>query len=191
MTYISETGYWGGEVKHQHFYDFKLAQQLLRCLREAKCSNVLDLGCGLGDYCRFFIENNLNCECYDGNKDTEYLTNGLCKTYDLATFMDLDKTFDCVMSLEVGEHIPADYEDVFLDNITRHSSKIIILSWAIPGQNGHGHVNCRSNDYITNKMFSKDFIFDENISQTLKRNCDLSWFKNTIMFFKKSSYIIG
>ena len=55
---------------------------------------------------------------------------------------------DAVLSLEVGEHIPEDYEDIYLENLDRHADKIIILSWAVPEQGGFGHVNERDNGYI-------------------------------------------
>ena len=41
-----------------------------------------------------------------------------------------------VMSLEVGEHIPADYEAIFLDNLARHAKEGVLLSWARPNQGG-------------------------------------------------------
>ena len=67
----------------------------------------------------------------------------------------------------------------------KHSKKFIILSWAIPGQPGTGHVNCRDNDYIIrilNKnnykyMFDETQIFRKNISK-------YNFFKNTIMIFE-------
>ena len=48
---------------------------------------------------------------------------------------------DWVMSLEVGEHVPARFEDVIFDNIATHAHDAVVLSWAAPGQPGLGHVN--------------------------------------------------
>jgi len=41
--------------------------------------------------------------------------------------------YDWVISLEVAEHIPAESEAVFLDNIVRHAREGVVLSWAVPG----------------------------------------------------------
>ncbi|KAK7004434.1 hypothetical protein BgiMline_005954, partial [Biomphalaria glabrata] len=40
--------------------------------------------------------------------------------------------FDWVLSIEVGEHIPPQYEDTYLDNLARHAREGLILSWASP-----------------------------------------------------------
>jgi hypothetical protein len=53
---------------------------------------------------------------------------------------DLDLN-DWIISLEVALHIPEKYEAVYLDNILRHATKRIILSWAVPGQGGISHIN--------------------------------------------------
>lgn len=41
--------------------------------------------------------------------------------------------FDWVISVEVGKHIPAKFEDIYLDNLARHDREGIVLSWAVPG----------------------------------------------------------
>jgi hypothetical protein len=96
------------------------------------------------------------------------------------------------MSLEVGEHIPKDYEQVFLDNLVKHSNKFIILSWAIPNQIGDGHVNCQPNDYIINELDKRGFTFNPIESQKVREKNVIWWFKNTFMvFFKKNENFIN
>jgi hypothetical protein len=48
----------------------------------------------------------------------------------------------------VAEHIPPEYESIFIENLISCNRKGIILSWAIPGQGGHGHFNEKPNDYV-------------------------------------------
>ena len=36
--------------------------------------------------------------------------------------------------LQVAEHIPAQHERTFLENIYRHAALGVVLSWAVPGQ---------------------------------------------------------
>ena len=43
--------------------------------------------------------------------------------------------YDWVISLEVAEHIPAESEAIYLDNIVRHAREGVVLSWAVPGNN--------------------------------------------------------
>jgi hypothetical protein len=42
---------------------------------------------------------------------------------------------------QVGEHIPAAAMDAFLGNLLRHARRGLVLSWAVPGQGGHFHIN--------------------------------------------------
>ena len=36
--------------------------------------------------------------------------------------------------LQVAEHIPAQHEQTFLENVYRHAALGVVLSWAVPGQ---------------------------------------------------------
>ena len=47
-------------------------------------------------------------------------------------------------SFEVGEHIPPDFEYVYLENLVRHARIGIVLSWSQPNHyptRGLAHVN--------------------------------------------------
>ena len=172
--------------------DLKLHRNNLNVLENLKyfmlkyeIKNFLDLGCGTAFYARELVKIGLIGDAYDGNPFTKELSDNFAGIIDLSKSFNLDRQYDCVISLEVGEHIPVEYEQVFIENIIKHSKKFIILSWAIPGQPGTGHVNCRDNDYIIrilNKnnykyMFDETQIFRKNISK-------YNFFKNTIMIFE-------
>lgn len=69
------------------------------------------------------------------------------KKYDLTMELDLGETFDLVTCLEVAEHIPPFYTQIFTGNIGRHvrpNGGLLIFSAAPPGQSGDGHVNLRA-----------------------------------------------
>ena len=84
----------------------------------------------------------------------------MCDVLDLAIDFDLNKQYDWVLSLEVGEHIPAKYFDTFIKNLCKHSKEGIILSWAIKDQDGLGHVNCRPNEYIKSILSPLGYVND-------------------------------
>jgi hypothetical protein len=159
----------------------------LNFLNYNKIKTCLDLGCGHGEYTKFLNDNKIITKGYDGNPHTKLITNGLCDILDLSEKINLEKC-ECVISLEVGEHIPKEYEDIFIKNLINHSSKIIIISWANPGQGGYGHVNCQANEYIRKKIELygwKSILSEENI---LREKSSMSWFKNTIMVFEREFY---
>jgi hypothetical protein len=95
---------------------------------------------------------------------------------------------DVVLCLEVGEHVPKESEALLLDKICQHAKEKIILSWAIPGQGGFGHVNCQSNEYIVAQMKARGWHIDWDESNYLRERCSgCSWFENTLMVFNLPS----
>jgi hypothetical protein len=98
---------------------------------------------------------------------------------------EAEEPFDVVMSLEVGEHIPVQWEDTFIKNLTRNARKYIILSWAAEGQYGDGHINNRPNSYIIELLCRQGFILNRPASVYLREQASLWWFKNTIMVFDR------
>jgi cyclopropane fatty-acyl-phospholipid synthase-like methyltransferase len=182
---INQQGFWENPTKEGHAHDSRLAGAILKVLKARKIDTLVDFGCGTGEYARFFRRHNLVVEAYDGNPYTEQLTGGIGQVKDLSQPFNLLKQFGCVMSLEVGEHIPAEFEQTFIDNVVKHWSDggIIILSWAIPGQGGDGHVNCQTNDYIMQQMQQRGFYLENNLTNQLRKASSLRWFKNTLMVF--------
>ena len=85
---------------------------------------------------------------FDGTTNIDALTNGHVQPRDLSQPLSLGRKFDWVMSLEVGEHIPRQFEHTFISNIVNHATTGIVLSWAVVGQRGTGHINTRSNAHI-------------------------------------------
>jgi hypothetical protein len=184
---INEKGFWETNTDIGHVHDKPLCNSLILFLNKNKIKNLVDFGCGMGDYVKAIMNENIICEAYDGNPNTEQLTNGIAKVLDLSKKFNLDKKFDCVLSFEVGEHIPKDYEQIFIDNLCNHSEKFIILSWAIIGQSGDGHVNCQNNDYIISELAKRNFSYEPTASIELRNSVsNAKWFKNTIMIFKKT-----
>jgi len=97
----------------------------------------------------------------------------------------LEMKYDWVMSLEVGEHIPAKYESIFLGNVFRHAKEGVVLSWAVPGQDGHHHVNNHDNNYVIERLEEHGFAYDAVAAQGLRDVSTLPWFKNTLMVFRR------
>lgn len=182
---ILETGAWSEPNTDEHVFDSELANALVNYLKQKGVNTCGDFGCGDGSYTKFFNEQGVKTDGYDGNPHTYGLTHGLCNVLDLTSDFELDKKYDCVMSLEVGEHIPEKFEQKFIDNITKHTNNLIVLSWAVPGQDGYGHVNCKENEYIRTQFIQRGFepeMYMENIMRLTAHN---GWFRNTILIFSK------
>lgn len=179
---IDKHGFWIGSEEN-HLFDRQLCNAI-SIIFEKDVIGIVDIGCGDGSYTKFLRDQGFICNGYDGNPETLKITNGVCSIMDFSQPQNISK-YDLVLSLEVGEHIPVEYEQIFINNICRASASKIILSWAVEGQSGYGHVNCRNNDYIIKQMADRGFVFNANISSKLRMASTLPWFGNTIMYFEK------
>ena len=90
-----------------------------------------------------------------------------------------------MISLEVGEHLPPKYEDIYINNLHKHASKGIIMSWAVPRQGGDGHVNERDNSYIRSKVEALGYESNMEAEKILRKSSSLWWFKKTVFVFRK------
>lgn len=183
---ISEKGYWEDEiVDGGHYDDYILIPHLIDFLKKENADSIVDFGCGNGYYIKEMIKHGLKATGFDGNPNTPKITDGLCGVMDLSIVNKIHPV-DWVVSFEVGEHLPKDYEDSFIMNLHLNNKKGIILSWAVKGQGGTGHVNEQNNDYIKNKICELGYLNDIKTENFLRKNSGLPWFKNTIMVFRKA-----
>ncbi|XP_021968530.1 uncharacterized protein LOC110863504 [Folsomia candida] len=184
---VSKNGYWVGQgAVKGHNFDAPLAEGMLKFLQSEGCKTILKLGSGTGAYARFIKKHDIHVSCYDGNPSTQENTEGTCGVLDFSKALDLSPA-EWVISLEVGEHIPAEFESVFIQNIKQHAKNGVILSWSVEGQGGVGHVNNRNNDYIRSLFHQSGYASDYRAEVTLRKVATLPWFKNTLMVFKKKN----
>ena len=192
---ITETGYWtSDDTQAIHVHDQGLANWILNYLQNDKDKQLIDFGCGMGDYLKKLHDNGFsNLHGFEG--EVRKGSPKFIKNWDLSNpiknyegYNSLKKSAYNTICLEVGEHIPKQYESIFLDNITSLTTNKIILSWAIIGQLGDGHVNCMNNDEVILKMDELGFKYLENDSISARNSVSpaiASWFLKTIMIFQK------
>lgn len=186
---ILQSGAWqidGMDASEEHIHDRSLSEGLIRFFKYENVQSIIDLGAGMGNYTDAFRKSGLFSNCYDGNPNTQKLSDGRCGIIDLSKEVKL-MPHEWTLCLEVGEHVPAEYEDILVQNMDRVNTKGVILSWAVEGQGGYGHINCKNNDYIKEKFASLGYINDEQLETDLRDVSSLSWFKETVMVFRKDS----
>lgn len=188
MTNIRKTGYWDGKTAHNHHvHSQELSNWICEFLKGQEETTIIDFGCGLGNYLKDLEKNNFKSLLgIEGDPPIKKIFSKIIQQ-DLTKDFSLLTHFGNVISLEVGEHIPKEYQDIYIENITKHCNNYLIISWAVRNQPGHGHVNCLDNDEVISIIENKGFKFLKDSSQearnVIKENT--SWFKNTIMIFKK------
>lgn len=191
-------GYFMDDSTDGHHFDEPLAIELKN---QFSGMAVLDLGCGKGQYVRCLRGGFTSAIGVDGNNSFESIEGESLSP--VIGGVDLSQPFDqihryspsgkwqhcsdAVLSMEVGEHIPAEFAGTFFDNVCKNASKIIVLSWAIPGQGGRGHVNERPNTWVIFQMVNRGWEYEASKTEYLRSVATLPWFKNTLMVFVRTS----
>jgi SAM-dependent methyltransferase len=186
MNDIHENGFWSGETAYlHHHYCIELGKWVGDFIKD-KDKTIYDFGCGLGNYLNYLKEQNFTkLVGFEGEIPKN-------KVYDLIIEKDLTVPFllsekGNVISFEVGEHIPKRFQDIYIDNITNNCNNYLIMSWAIIGQTGFGHVNCLDNEEVITEVTKRGFNYLEKESMEAREVIleNTLWFKNTLLIFKK------
>jgi len=187
MKEISETGYWNNETAHNHHvHCTQLSKWIINFLKDEKNVPLRDFGCGMGNYLKDLNDAGFKqIVGYEGDPPIKKVYPDIVKK-DLTIPMALHPKGN-VISLEVGEHIPAEFMNIYIDNICNACDNYLIVSWAIRNQIGFGHVNCLNNDEIIPEFTRRGFELLEKETKEV-RNINLNeapWFKNTLLVFKR------
>jgi SAM-dependent methyltransferase len=146
---------------------------------------IIDVGCGPGIYVDALINQGHEVIGIDVDKNTPYTR---CDVFS-DEFLKYDN-FDLCLCLEVAEHLPERLADKFVKRLT-HTSNTILFSAAIPGQGGHGHINCQPKEYWISKFNENNFILDEPATEKflnfMRCGYHLGWLTQNAMIFKTYS----
>lgn len=176
---MEQTTDYGQDGVIWHAYSPRLMQKIIELF--PKEIPVIDLGCGLNNY--------VNILCYLGYRaiGVDYTDLGSKQFLhaDLTKPLDRAESSANVISMEIGEHIAAEGSATYLDNVTQFGGDVI-LSWAIPGQEGVGHINCQDNDWVRDQMAQRGYVEFREKSGELRaaiQECHCTWFRETLMYF--------
>jgi len=197
-----KTGIWSDEEAKAYWGDSDVSNAedtACPCMKEALrhtmanrgYASVADFGAGTGGYALFLKRKGVKeVHCYDGNPAVVKTSGGLCQVMDLGKLQPEIPTVDMAYSLEVGEHIPKEFESNFLDNLGNAAKRGVFLSWAIPGQGGTGHVNEQPPEYIISEMEKRGFVYDTTTSMEIRKKAegckDFWWFERDVMVFVRA-----
>ena len=125
-------------------------------------SSVLDLGAGMGYSSQYFFKKGLKVIAVEGMKDN--VDNAVYPSilHDL-TEAPVSCKVDLVHCQEVVEHI----EEKFVNNLLQSLAcgRFILMTHAVPGQDGHHHVNCQPTEYWVEKLARLNYqllVIDSN-----------------------------
>ena len=85
---------------------------------------------------------------------------------------------------QVAEHIAREDEDTFLANLARHVDHLVI-SWAVEGQGGTGHVNCRDPPDAEAALARHGFVLDANATALVRAASRVSYIRHSVAVFHR------
>lgn len=155
------------------------------------CRSFTDFGAGVGQFghaLRAQLGTNFEYYGYDGAGNVEEFTKNYTHFTDLTQPLNLKRT-DWVFSSEVGEHIPHLFEKQVIANIHAHNCRGIILTWAVLGQDGKGHINCHSNEYLIKIFQGLGYKLNEELTQLLRDSAMRKrwWLKKSSMVLERTN----
>lgn len=189
-----ESGVWTpDEALTGHDFSYRLAKWIGEYF--PKNEPLVDVGCGPATYLRYLHD--------IGFKDLQGIE-GTEQNFEYGSVVLLDMVEDRptiaevvrepnrshnVICLEVGEHLPSYFLMAFLNDLTELAGNgKIILSWAVPGQDGIGHVSCRHNIWVIDQMQKRGMtlLVDDTLTVRTVVEDRLSYFRNTLMVFQRA-----
>eukprot|EP00455_Lapot_gusevi_P000335 TRINITY_DN10156_c0_g1_i2.p1 TRINITY_DN10156_c0_g1~~TRINITY_DN10156_c0_g1_i2.p1 ORF type:complete len:274 (-),score=30.46 TRINITY_DN10156_c0_g1_i2:323-1144(-) len=175
---------WRGHVIPQYHYP---PDEYLAAFLGALFFNqsVVDIGAGVGQYGWYFEMQQLpiKYKAYDGALNVESFTQGYVSYLNLARPLLKPQVYDWALCLEVGEHLPARFQNTLLDTLHLLNRKGVVLSWAVPGQGGHGHVNELPNEVIVSSMKRRGYRLDKELTLKGRSITTFPHFRKTLMVF--------
>lgn len=185
------------------FFDYieigsrRSAQIMIRLLLEQlsplPLRSVLDVGCGRGVWLEEWRHQGVtDLLGVDGNyvePSSLAIPSAYFQPANLAEPLALGRRFDLVQSLEVAEHIPAQFADTFVKNLIAHSD-LVLFSAAPPGQGGEFHVNEQDYSYWRDQFAQQGYMLLDFIRPQLASQSAVEpWYRYNTLLFVRSEVV--
>jgi cyclopropane fatty-acyl-phospholipid synthase-like methyltransferase len=158
-------------------------------------SSIVDMGCGIGSYIEGALEGGVKIVkgyelCLENS--SKFMSDNVKKFVehqDVTLPIDCCVKYDCVLSIEVAEHILPDRSECFVENMANLSNRLIVFTAAPMEQLGIGHINCRPKEFWISQLEDHGYELDEKlVEETTKQWVNLGapdYLTNNLMVFKK------
>jgi SAM-dependent methyltransferase len=167
------------------------AEALLAVVRElAPVRSVVDVGCGVGTWLDVFqsagVDDIFGVEGDWLDPRQLRIPIDRFRAHDLCQPLDLGRTFDLAMSLEVAEHLPSEAAAPFVASLTRHAS-IVLFAAAVPYQGGEHHVNEQWPEYWAELFAKAGYAVADPIRPRVWNNPAVRfWYaQNTLLYVRR------
>lgn len=155
-----------------------------------KPESVIDFGCAIGTHLEPFYIKGVSIKGIEGNKyaiENSVVPSRYLVQHDLREPFVSSGYYDLALSIEVAEHIPEEFADVYVDTVCDAAERIVMTA-APPGQGGTHHVNEQTQEYWIQKFENRGFRFEQNETEEVASLFDVDnsiWVKNNLLIFER------
>lgn len=139
---------------------------------------IIDVGCGPGIYVKALRDLGYDVIGIDTDKRCPEVVRSM---------FDENGKYDLALCLEVAEHI----QELLADNVVEklvQLAPVVVFSAAVPGQGGHGHINCQPKEYWENKFGAFNYVVDREATKRfvdfMRKGYHMGWLVNNVQIFK-------
>lgn len=155
--------------------------------------SAIDVGCGLGTWLAILrslgVEDVIGIDAHSVDKELLEIPPEQFHTFDLTKKLQLNRTFDLVISMEVAEHLPCESAETFVESLTL-LGPVVLFSAAIPHQGGEHHVNEQWPDYWAGLFAARGFVVIDCLRKKLWQNRNVEWwYAQNILLFARRDYL--
>lgn len=170
----------------------EIAASIVADLRPA---SVIDVGCGTGALLE--VLRSRGCSVFGLEYSTKALEYCRARNLDVERFdlegdtLNLERTFDVAVSMEVAEHLPAAVADRYVDLLCS-VARAVVFTAAPPGQGGNDHVNEQPPAYWIERFAARGFRLDRAASDAWRGRWEQSgtvrsWYYQNLMVFVRET----
>lgn len=191
---IEEKKYDTGFYESQYKGSYQSAEVILPYIQQwVDPKSVLDVGCGVGTWLKVW-KDQLNVSDILGI-DGDYVNKQMLQippdnfvSKDLKEAFTVDRKFDLVMSLEVGEHLPTNTSGMFIENLCRHGD-VVVFSAALLKQQGTYHINEQLPEFWAKLFLERGYVPVDILRDQIWNNEKVEWWyrQNIILYVKKDA----
>jgi hypothetical protein len=173
---------------------------LTACVHLGIPGTLTDMGCGAGYAVEMAASLDVLAHGYDiACENTLYTT-----PRDLTVAFEPLRS-ELVLSWEVGEHLPPEAAETYVDNVVRAMAdggslnptfrdpgSWLVFTAAPPGQEGEGHVNCQPQEFWRELIEARGPIYDLEITERIRETWRWAtgpcfWYPQNVQVFRKGA----
>jgi hypothetical protein len=183
---VHANGYWQGlgGIEQWHRSSAKLSGWLATHLDRSK--PTYDFGCGLGTYLLALkMVGFTRLRGFEGEVPATRHFQEI-EQHDLTVPLRVEPPGN-VICLEVAEHVPPEHAETLIETLSSACSGLLVLSWAVRGQGGTGHLNELDAHEVLPRFESRGFILDAQASKEAREvdHGDLWWFGKSLYCLRR------